>query len=412
MLIRFVLLFLLSLSLTANENNDTVVNADGMTLHLQGIGVAQELQSDLYIGAVYYPKSFTSIPEISNDSISKRLTFKILPNFMTAKALQRHWKERIALNNPRNVWMAKSESILRLADAFKDNLKNGDKVDFDYSPNGGTRVYLNNQLIETIEGRQFFVLLMSAWFGDIPPTKSFKSALLAQNEKSERELVLNQFNALSFNARTLVSGSKPTPIADSVASVTTPVKVNATNKPGVAMQASTKPLSAPSSPTTKETTPHNLSKIGDATTATPPSAVAIVGAESTPASPVAVVEDTPLASQMVVATENVAAPATNPALDEDLLMGAYKREAMERIRGFLEYPPRAWRLGLTGSGVLRVTLDKSGSLVSSDVMVSTNQMILDQAMLKMLERSLPLPPPPKELSSSQLSFEIAVEFVR
>ncbi len=409
--IRILFLLLLSLGLMAAEDGETVVNADGMTLHLQGIGVAQELKSDLYIGAIYYPKSFTSLNEVTNDGVSKRLSFKLLSNLMPAKALQRHWKERIALNNPRNVWLAKGDSILQMATAFKDNLKYGDKIDFDYSPSAGTRIYFNNQLIETIETRQFFPLLMSAWFGDIPPTKSFKAALLAQNDKGDRELVLNQYNALNFTARTLASASKPEPKVE-------PEVVVASKAPVVApapTATAAKSNSSNGAANKKDTKPVKETNV--VATVEPQKAPAQVAATvSTPAhvdtSTHTVAEHKPTLTESAPTPAPVETTINNASVDEDLLIGAYKREAMERIRGFLEYPPRAWRLGLTGSGVLRATLDRQGNLLSSEVLASTGQMILDQAMTKMLERSLPLPPPPKELTSNELSLEIAVDFVR
>ena len=392
-----ILLFFITAAFA--DERESLVNADGVTLRLHGIGVAQELQSDLYLGAIYLPDAITSIPSAMSSNTSKRMTFKVLANFLPTKALQRHWKERIALNNPRAKWQANGDTILRFSSTFKDNLKRGDKVDFDYSPTAGTRIYLNEQLLDTLGGEPFFNLLMSAWFGDLPPTKSFKTALLNAQAGDERQLAIQQFASLHYTSRPLLSAAKVDANPESETALAAPVKSSA--KPAAATVVASKA-------NTKAST--TVAVVNGK-----PEPVAVV--QEMPRTDVKTEAKTEIEALAITTAATSAASASkienqNALVDEDLLIGAYKREALERIRGFLEFPPRAWRLGLTGSGLLRANINREGQLLSSEIVQSTGQMILDQAMNKMLERSLPLPPPPPELSSNELMIEVPVDFIR
>jgi len=97
-------------------------------------------------------------------------------------------------------------------------------------------------------------------------------------------------------------------------------------------------------------------------------------------------------------------------IDKDLLLGEYKRQIIAHIQRHLEYPSRAWRLGLTGDGTVRVTVGERGVVSAKEVVESTGQMLLDRSMLDMVERAMPLPQ--AEMSLGEFQLDIPVSFTR
>lgn len=384
---------MLVLPALANSPGEVTI-APNVSLRLHGIAVAQELRTDYYIGAIYLPEWSADVAQAAEETVPKRMSMKVLADRLSAREFQRHWKERIALNNPRTVWQPQGERILKFAAAFQEPLQRGDQIDFDFLPGQGTRIRMNDQVLTTISGDGFYALLLSAWLGDIPPTKAFQAALLGGQDAETRARLTLNFDAIPMTKRALATAAAPSvavvAAAPAVVTAPAPAKATAAKKREAIVAATPPPVSTAKA------------KVTDA------SAAATPVVETPAATAVAAVAAPPVMEPVVVA---VVEPAP-PEVDEDLLLGAYKRDALQKIRKQLEYPARAWRLGLTGSGTIRARIGRAGELLASEIVVSTGQMILDQAMTNMVQRSLPLAALPSELTVTELTLEIPVDFVR
>lgn len=415
-------LWLLALAVQAEQPGVATI-APNVELRLQGIAVAQELRTDYYIGAIYLPEWAADLSQAGSETVPKRMSMKVLVDRLSAREFQRHWKERIALNNARAIWQPQGERILKLAQAFRDNLQRGDRIDFDFLPGQGTRVRLNNQPLVTISGDGFYPLLLSAWLGDIPPTRAFQNALRGDQDSETRAHLVLSFDSIPVADRPLASvAALISPPAPALAAVDKPADkpvskpaAKPAGKPAPSKAVAAKPADKP---VLAARQPAQVAG-GAGTAALPPASTST--AESLPVAESLSIAETPSdtetkaaasAEPAIAMTEPVIPASIEPPVDEDLLLGEYKRDALQRIRKQLEYPARAWRLGLTGSGIIRARLDRKGQLLGKDVVVSTGQMILDQAMATMLERSLPLPALPAGVSSDEVVLEIPVDFVR
>ncbi len=404
--LTMAMLSLLALPVTGNPSSEVSI-APNVSLRLQGIALAQELRSDYYIGAIYLPEWSPDLAQASSETVPKRMSMKVLADRLSAREFQRHWKERIALNNARLVWQPQGERILKLANSIRDNLQRGDRIDFDFVPGQGTSVRLNGQLLITISGDGFYPLLLSAWLGDIPPTKAFQSALRGEQDSDSRASLLLSFDSIAAVQRPLQSVA-------ALADTTEPAPVVVASK-SVAKAPAKAPIKTPTPPA-----PVVSSKPAPSTTvaATTPPVSAPAPAESSAGNtaPVTaqVAAPTPVEAVTVPPAPVVSEPSTAAAvvIDEDLLLGEYKRDALQHIRKQLEYPARAWRLGLTGSGIIRARIGRDGALLGHELVQLTGQMILDNAMVTMLQRSLPLPALPAGVSTEELSIDIPVDFVR
>lgn len=124
-------------------------------------------------------------------------------------------------------------------------------------------------------------------------------------------------------------------------------------------------------------------------------------------------------------SRKVEQPQSHPAVEMpargDALVGGGS-EAIERARvnyrdliaaklaRSKRYPERAARNEVTGRGVLQLTLDSSGGVRDVSVTESTQARILDDEMLKMVERAAPFPPFPAEMQQQQISLVVPVSF--
>ncbi|HEX4909379.1 MAG TPA: TonB family protein [Permianibacter sp.] len=453
----FVVMLGLCSALPAMASVPDVTLAPNVTVQLRGIAVAQELRSDYYIGAIYLPEWSPELVLAASETVPKRMQLKVLTERLSAREFQRHWKERIALNNPRSTWQPQGDRILKFANAFRDNLQRGDLIEFDFLPGRGTTVRLNGQVLITITGDGFYPLLLSAWLGEIPPTKAFQNHLRSGVDNPGWAVLTDKLSSVAMVERPLLSVQAPeAEVPTRVASVETAKAARpvASSKPGSEKSESGKAASAkpessksvatkaqPAKPATSpvatatsvaggvptdkqaETKPVNTLAATAGTNAVNGAAPTSVIAQSEPAVPTngaadavpataAVDAGTSTTAEVAQAGAALNSESSASELDEDLLLGEYKRDALRHIRKQLEYPARAWRLGLTGSGIIRARLDRSGQLLGSEIVVSTGQMILDHAMTAMLERSLPLPALPTAVRSDELELDIPVDFVK
>jgi protein TonB len=74
------------------------------------------------------------------------------------------------------------------------------------------------------------------------------------------------------------------------------------------------------------------------------------------------------------------------------------------------YPDRAVRNRITGSGVIRLKIDPTGDVVGAEVTTSTQSSILDEELLRMVDRAAPFPAFPAAMSQSQLALLVPVSF--
>lgn len=74
------------------------------------------------------------------------------------------------------------------------------------------------------------------------------------------------------------------------------------------------------------------------------------------------------------------------------------------------YPERAVRNRITGSGTLRVKINPQGEVLSSEVVTSTQSVILDDELQRMVERAAPFPAFPPDMVMSQVALLVPVSF--
>lgn len=74
------------------------------------------------------------------------------------------------------------------------------------------------------------------------------------------------------------------------------------------------------------------------------------------------------------------------------------------------YPERAVRGRITGSGALRITISSTGNVESVEVIESTQSTVLDEELLRMVDRAAPFPAFPAEMSQGDVTLVVPVSF--
>jgi len=82
----------------------------------------------------------------------------------------------------------------------------------------------------------------------------------------------------------------------------------------------------------------------------------------------------------------------------------------DRLARFKRYPRAARRRGLQGVAKLAFTVRRDGSLVTYEIVQSAGYQVLDREVQNTLERALPMPPFPPDLSLQTLDVIVPIRF--
>jgi len=92
------------------------------------------------------------------------------------------------------------------------------------------------------------------------------------------------------------------------------------------------------------------------------------------------------------------------------LMASYEHLIISHLEKHKQYPRRAVRRGLEGYAVLRIRVAPSGETKQFRLEQGSGSDVLDQEVLKMVQRATPFPTAPKEIAQAiELSIPIAFE---
>jgi protein TonB len=101
-----------------------------------------------------------------------------------------------------------------------------------------------------------------------------------------------------------------------------------------------------------------------------------------------------------------------PCFAQTDLITAWKKQIVNRLAEGRRFPPEAVVAGQFGSAKVRFVLDRSGKLISSELMESTGFAALDAEAMAMVTRAQPFPAPPAEADGEHLKLVMPVNFSR
>ena len=158
---------------------ETINQADGTQLVLNGAGIRSKFVFDIYIGQLYLKEKNTDAAAVIQADTGKRIAMHFLYSEVGKDKLVDGWNEGFEGNGTKEQLAALKGQI----DAFNamfDTVKEGDEIILDYIPGTGTTVTIKGMNKGTIPGKAFNDLLLAIWIGEEPVTDDLKDEMLGK----------------------------------------------------------------------------------------------------------------------------------------------------------------------------------------------------------------------------------------
>lgn len=160
---------------------DTSTLRDGSAMGLFGIGLYQDLNADVYVGAIYLEPEAVAIEK----GRARKMSMRVLMDALSARKFTRQWLDAIAVNSSRDERERDAGQIRKFGEAYQNNLIKGDQVSFEYSPRGDkTVLLLNDVVLAELAGENLYNILENCWIGNAPLSATFKAGVTRQQDSA------------------------------------------------------------------------------------------------------------------------------------------------------------------------------------------------------------------------------------
>ena len=153
------------------------VTLKNKALVLNGAGIRKKLFMKIYVCALYLTAKRTAASEILADPEAKRIVMSFLYKEVGVERQVEGWNKGFRDNNSGEELKGLQDRI-NLFNSLFTTVRKGDVIRFDYMPEEGTQVWINDTLNGTVPGEDFFAALLKIWLGPKPAEASLKDALL------------------------------------------------------------------------------------------------------------------------------------------------------------------------------------------------------------------------------------------
>ena len=159
--------------------DDRIRGRDDTALELHGAGLREKFFIDVYVGALYLPRTGQSVERIRGTDQPGRVEMHFVYDEVSQEKLADAWREGFAANNPSEVRETIAERIETFIGLFPA-AGDGDVFAMEYLPGDGTAVMINGETVGTIAGGEFFRALLAVWVGPEPPDADLRRGMLGQ----------------------------------------------------------------------------------------------------------------------------------------------------------------------------------------------------------------------------------------
>ena len=158
---------------------ETVSQADGTVLQLNGAGIRTKVFFKIYIAELYLADKQSEVPAILDDDRGRRIVMHFLYEEVGKEDLVEAWNHGFQGNGSAEQ-LAELSAQITSFNALFDSVKKGDQIILDYIPGKGTTVMIREEVKGLIEGKPFNDLLLSIWLGEKPVSKGLRDDLLGK----------------------------------------------------------------------------------------------------------------------------------------------------------------------------------------------------------------------------------------
>lgn len=159
---------------------DPTVQVGGQPLQLNGAGVRTRLMFKVYAAGLYVPQKSTSAAALLGQKGPRRVAIGMLRN-VDADTFVGALNDGLKANLTAEQLAGFKPQIDALNANFKavGEAKKGDQINFEFTPEAGTRIIVNGQPQgAAIPGEAFFEAVLRIWIGDKPVDADLKRGML------------------------------------------------------------------------------------------------------------------------------------------------------------------------------------------------------------------------------------------
>lgn len=159
---------------------EPTVQVGGQTLNLNGVGLRRRAIFKVYVAGLYVPQRSTNAATLINDKGARRVSLRMLRD-VDAGSFIDSFNDGLKNNLTEAQLTALKPQMDSLTATLKSigEAKKGDAINFDYTPEGGTRISVNGQPRgDPIPGAEFFSAVLRIWLGEKPADESLKKGML------------------------------------------------------------------------------------------------------------------------------------------------------------------------------------------------------------------------------------------
>lgn len=159
---------------------EPTASVGGQSLPLNGVGLRKRAIFKVYVAGLYAGQKSADASAIVNEKGPRRVSLRMLRD-VEAQSFIDSFNEGLKNNTPEAQLSAMKPQVDALVATLKSigEAKKGDVINFDYTPEGGTRITVNGQPKgNPIPGADFFSAVLRIWLGDKPADETLKKGML------------------------------------------------------------------------------------------------------------------------------------------------------------------------------------------------------------------------------------------
>lgn len=146
-------------------------------LTLNGAGLRAKFLTKLYVAALYLPQLANNADAVLKQNGPNRVTLFIVKDQITRAEFAEEFQTGFSKNQTEQEFNALKPQIAQFTNLFPTVVK-GDTVILEYTPQAGTRVYINGDLKGAMPGKEFHRSLLKCWLGKDAIDNSLRMSLL------------------------------------------------------------------------------------------------------------------------------------------------------------------------------------------------------------------------------------------
>lgn len=159
---------------------ESSVQLAGERLVLNGVGVRKRFVFDIYAGGLYVPQRAARTEDLVGQSGPKRVALRFLRDVdgeLFVTSLHNGLKANHS-DAELEKWKAQVDALTRTIQTIA-LARRGDAINFEYTPQDGTRVTVNGVTRgPLIPGADFYAAVLRVWLGETPADAGLKKGML------------------------------------------------------------------------------------------------------------------------------------------------------------------------------------------------------------------------------------------